>query len=160
MWRRCLLIFWCKQTFQVEIYCKVIGEIRHEIFSYNKIQMGDHSIWRNVSRDNIYDSINSMYDYQKNQETPSSHQWKLLKTTWKMTVVDSCLSYCLFSLGHCVVCSSSIYFFWLPFGIFKLFSLLCFILSAFYLLDKNYIEHVVNLSERKTNNYYSLKKSQ
>ena len=54
-----------KQTFQVEIYSKVIGEIRHEIFSYNKIQMGDHSIWRNVSRDNIYDSINSMYDYQK-----------------------------------------------------------------------------------------------
>ena len=27
-------------------------------------------------------------------------------------------------------------------------------------LDKNYIEHAVNLSERRTNNYYSLKKSQ
>jgi hypothetical protein len=36
--------------------------------------------------------------------------------------VDQCLSFCTFSFGHCVVCSSSIYRFWLPpFGIFKLF---------------------------------------
>jgi hypothetical protein len=34
------------------------------------------------------------------------------------------LSFCPFSFGHCVVCSSSIYGFWLPpFGIFKLFLL-------------------------------------
>ena len=28
--------------------------------------------------------------------------------------VDRCLSFCRFSFGHCVVCSSSIYEFWLP----------------------------------------------
>ena len=28
--------------------------------------------------------------------------------------VDCCLSFCTFSFGHCVVCSSSIYGFWLP----------------------------------------------
>ena len=28
--------------------------------------------------------------------------------------VDCCLSFCPFSFGHCVVCSSSIYGFWLP----------------------------------------------
>jgi len=28
--------------------------------------------------------------------------------------VDRCLSFCLISLGHCVVCPSSIYAFWLP----------------------------------------------
>jgi len=28
--------------------------------------------------------------------------------------VDHCLSFCTFSLGHCVVCFSSIYGFWLP----------------------------------------------
>ena len=28
--------------------------------------------------------------------------------------VDRCLSCCIFSFGHCVVCSSSIYGFWLP----------------------------------------------
>jgi len=28
--------------------------------------------------------------------------------------VDRCLSFCAFSFGHCVVCSSSIYRFWLP----------------------------------------------
>ena len=28
--------------------------------------------------------------------------------------VDRCLSFCTFSVGHCVVCSSSIYGFWLP----------------------------------------------
>ena len=29
-------------------------------------------------------------------------------------IVDRCLSFCTFSFGHCVVCSSSIYEFWLP----------------------------------------------
>jgi hypothetical protein len=28
--------------------------------------------------------------------------------------VDRCLSICTFSFGHCVICSSSIYIFWLP----------------------------------------------
>jgi len=28
--------------------------------------------------------------------------------------VDRCLSFCTFSFGHCVVCSSSIHWFWLP----------------------------------------------
>jgi hypothetical protein len=28
--------------------------------------------------------------------------------------VDRCLSFCTFSFGHCAVCSSSIYWFWLP----------------------------------------------
>jgi hypothetical protein len=28
--------------------------------------------------------------------------------------VDRCLSFCTFSFGHCVVCSSSVYEFWLP----------------------------------------------
>ena len=28
--------------------------------------------------------------------------------------VDRCLSFCTFCFGHCVVCSSSIYEFWLP----------------------------------------------
>jgi hypothetical protein len=28
--------------------------------------------------------------------------------------IDHCLSFCIFSFGHCVVCSSSIYEFWLP----------------------------------------------
>ena len=28
--------------------------------------------------------------------------------------VDRCLSFCTFSFDHCVVCSSSIYWFWLP----------------------------------------------
>ena len=40
--------------------------------------------------------------------------------------VDSCLSFCPFSLGNCVVCPSFIYGFWLHLGIFKLFFLLFF----------------------------------
>jgi hypothetical protein len=36
--------------------------------------------------------------------------------------VDRCLSFCTFSFGHCVVCSSSsIYGFWLPLWYLKLF---------------------------------------
>ena len=35
--------------------------------------------------------------------------------------IDRWLSFCTFSFGHRVVCSSSIYGFWFPFDIFKLF---------------------------------------
>jgi hypothetical protein len=38
-----------------------------------------------------------------------------------LSFVDHCLSFCPFSFAHCVVCTPSIYGFWLPFGIFKLF---------------------------------------
>ena len=41
-------------------------------------------------------------------------------------LVDRCLSFCTFSFGHCVVCSSSIYEFWLPLWYFQ--TLLIFIL--------------------------------
>jgi hypothetical protein len=38
--------------------------------------------------------------------------------TWSLILcvcfVDRCLSFCTFSFGHCVVCFSSIYGFWLP----------------------------------------------
>ena len=33
---------------------------------------------------------------------------------WYVCFVDRCLSSCTFSFGHCVVCSTSIYGFWLP----------------------------------------------
>ena len=33
--------------------------------------------------------------------------------------VDRCLSFCTFSFGHCVICSSSIYGFWLPLWILQ-----------------------------------------
>ena len=36
-------------------------------------------------------------------------------------VVDRCLSFCAFSFGHCVVCSSSIYGLLLHFRVFKVF---------------------------------------
>jgi hypothetical protein len=45
--------------------------------------------------------------------------------------------FCTFSFDHCVFCSSSIYEFWLPFGIFKLFLHNIFILSS-YLHDTEY----------------------
>jgi hypothetical protein len=49
--------------------------------------------------------------------------------------VDRCLSFCPFSFGHFVVCPSSIYGFWLPFGIFKLILNNC----ASVLLNHNYL---------------------
>jgi hypothetical protein len=38
-----------------------------------------------------------------------------------VSFVDRCFSFCTFSVGHCVVCLSSIYDSDYPFGIFKLF---------------------------------------
>ena len=47
-------------------------------------------------------------------------------------LVDCCLSFCLFSFGHCVVCSS-IYRFWLP-----LWYLLAIVLSVLLFMDSDY----------------------
>jgi hypothetical protein len=33
---------------------------------------------------------------------------------WCVCFVDRCLFFCTFSIGHCIVCSSLIYGFWLP----------------------------------------------
>jgi hypothetical protein len=54
-------------------------------------------------------------------------KWHLLKLfetgLGRYGNVCCCLSFCLFSFGHRVVCSSSMCWFWLPpFGIFKLFT--------------------------------------
>jgi hypothetical protein len=49
-----------------------------------------------------------------------SHEWGKDQEVFTTSVVlcvcfvDRCLSFCTFSFGHCVVCSSSIYIFWLP----------------------------------------------
>ena len=52
------------------------------------------------------------------------------------------LSFCPFSIGHCIVCPSSVYgYFWFPFGIFWTFYCLSFIglrlflITLWYLLD-------------------------
>jgi hypothetical protein len=48
--------------------------------------------------------------------------------------VDRCLSFCTFSFGHCVVCSSSIYGFWLSLWYLQLFLRICWIVPKKYLL--------------------------
>jgi hypothetical protein len=59
--------------------------------------------------------------------------------------VDHCLFFCSFSFGHCVVCSSSIYGFWLPLWYLQTLLTQCWlpistkrtITSHLYLLNKN-----------------------
>jgi len=59
--------------------------------------------------------------------------------------VDRCLSFCRFSFGHCVFCSSLIYRFWLPpFGIFKLFFKMSQILE-FHIFGNIYVYISSNL---------------
>ena len=48
--------------------------------------------------------------------------------------VDRCLSFCTFSFGHCVVCSSSIYGFWLPLWYFQILFTRSLSLWLFYTL--------------------------
>jgi hypothetical protein len=58
--------------------------------------------------------------------------------------VDRCLSFCTFSFGHCVVCSSSIYGCWLPLWylqtLLKLYSPPCFLLDNLTKIMKNWKE--------------------
>ena len=48
----------------------------------------------------------------------------------RVCIVDRCLSFCTFSFGHCVVCSSSIYGFWLP--LWYLLPIVLSVLSSIY----------------------------
>ena len=57
----------------------------------------------------------------------SGRSRKCLSFCKNMSFVDRCLSFCTFSFGHCVVCSS-IYGFWLP--IWYLQTLLTFVFSG------------------------------
>ena len=58
---------------------------------------------------------------------------------------DRCLSFCTFSFGHCVVCSSSIYRFWLPLWYLQTLLSILFIsvhCSVLY-LEHAFTEHLV-----------------
>ena len=67
--------------------------------------------------------------------------------------VDRCLSFCTFSFCHCVVCSSSIYDSDCPFGIFKLFLRICWIVPKKYLLflDQTILLHFRSSIDRPLN---------
>jgi hypothetical protein len=58
--------------------------------------------------------------------------------------VDRCLSFCSFSFGHCVVCSSSIYGFWLP----------LWYLQTFHTYHRN--DDDINMSNIKSKEHSSL----
>jgi len=49
---------------------------------------------------------------------------------WCVCFIDSCLSFCTFSFDHCVVCSSSIYGFWLPLWYLQIL-LILFVISDY-----------------------------
>jgi hypothetical protein len=54
---------------------------------------------------------------KKNRQlfTPCSNRVRVTRSlVLSVCFLDSCLSFCICSFGHCVVCSSSIYGFWLP----------------------------------------------
>jgi hypothetical protein len=65
-------------------------------------------------------------------------------------VVDSCLSFCTFSFGHCVVCSSAIYGFWWPLCYLQtlLVKKLCMqdmsCMNDFYCAFVNIVVHEIN----------------
>jgi hypothetical protein len=49
-----------------------------------------------------------------NQNYYKEKQTRVTRSVLCVCFVDRCLSFCPFSFGHCVVCPSSIYGFWLP----------------------------------------------
>ena len=59
--------------------------------------------------------------------------------------VDRCLSFCTFSFGHCVVCSSSIYGFWLPLSVSSNSSSYVLSLSVQYLNNLSYFVNIMCL---------------
>jgi hypothetical protein len=59
-----------------------------------------------------------------------SKWWLQLSQDW-----DRCLSFCIFSFGHCVVCSSSIYGFWLSLWYLQtLLSFICMFCRSLFVL--------------------------
>ena len=58
------------------------------------------------------------FDFEPNLHPSSLPVFSGVRVTRSLVLyvcfVDRCLSFCTFSFGHCVVCSTSIYGFWLP----------------------------------------------
>jgi hypothetical protein len=84
-------------------------------------------------------------DYKIIRDYVSVYLFDLLPNTVNVKVlclcvwfVDRCLTFYPFSFGHCVVCSSLIYGFWLPpFGILKLFvDILGNVIFLIWILDE------------------------
>jgi hypothetical protein len=77
-----------------------------------------------------------------------------VRVTWSLVLcvcfVDHCLSFSTFSFGHCVVCSSSIYGFWLPLWYLQT------VLPLFLHLVKMYKSITKQLSIPKVNVYISI----
>ena len=89
-------------------------------------------VWDIMTSLLVYDQLLQVWDIMTSllvydQLLPKIYKYTLVfhvtwSLVWCVCLVDHCLSFCTFSFGHCLVCSSLIYRFWLPpFGIFKLF---------------------------------------
>ena len=89
-------------------------------------------VWNIMTSLLVYDQLLQVWDIMTSllvydQLLPNIYKYTLVfhvtwSLVWCVCLVDHCLSFCTFSFGHCLVCSSLIYRFWLPpFGIFKLF---------------------------------------
>ena len=64
--------------------------------------------------------------------------------------VDRCLSFCPFSFDHCVICSSSIYEFWLPLWYLQtlfIFSVFCFLMvpDQGYSINKYFLSNKLDI---------------
>jgi hypothetical protein len=77
-----------------------------------------------------------------------------VRVTWSLVLyvcfIDRCLSFCTFSFGHCVVCSSSIDGFWLPPWYFQT------LLVLYSIFIVNQLMTYVLLSPTKTINFFKL----
>ena len=85
-------------------------------------------------------------DYQSTRVTPVISGVRVTRPlVLYVCFVNRCLSFCTFSFGHCVVCSSTIYRFWLPLWYLQTLLNMLFIsvhCSVLY-LEHAFTEHLI-----------------
>jgi len=79
-----------------------------------------HRIWNYINTMGVPNGAGTAYPSGAPEFTPVSSGVRVTRSlVLCVCFVDRCLSFCPFSFGQCVVCSSSIYGFWLPLWYFQ-----------------------------------------
>jgi hypothetical protein len=107
---------------KIVIYTQLsqLSHISLELSKHNIITMCCHTIYLGkkcffhiISKKNAL--LEKHHFYLSDMRTPVVSGVRVTRSlVVYVYFVDRCLSFCTFSFGHCVVCSSSIYWFWLP----------------------------------------------
>ena len=112
-----------------------------------------HRVCNYINTTGVTSGAGTAYPYGVPEFTPGFSGVRVTRSlVLYVCFVDRCLSFCSFSFGHCVVCSSSIYGFWLPLWYLQILLFIYQYNTTFWLMN---CFHFSSNWQKNINNYTS-----